>query len=113
MWSGSSQKLGLQINNNGNRSSCSPNCYKYVATAMGMANLLCICGRQIFWTPVTKKHNSTLGIDFLAHLLSRSESFLLLLSTTTMVFKGLMPTNVSFLGHLSPGTMGMGFLKGL
>ncbi len=56
VWSGSSQKLGLRINNNGSRSSCSPNCHKFVGAMVGITNLLCIYGRWIFWTPITRKH---------------------------------------------------------
>ncbi len=40
-------------------------------------------------------------------------SFLFMFSTTMMVLEGLMPTNASFLGHLSPRAMGVGFLKSL
>ncbi len=32
---------------------------------MGMTNLLHICGGWIFWTPITRKHGSTLGSCFL------------------------------------------------
>jgi hypothetical protein len=80
---------------------------------VAMANPLCVYGCQIFWTPITKKYGSTLGVDFLAQLLGRSKSFLLMLSTTMMVLKGSMPTNAGFLGDLSPRAMGVGFLKGL
>jgi hypothetical protein len=62
---------------------------------------------------VTRKYGSTLGTSFLTQLLGRSKSFLLLLSTTMMVLEGSMLANAGFLGHLSPGTIGVGFLKGL
>jgi hypothetical protein len=84
-----------------------------VGIATAMANPLRIYGCQMFWTFITKKYSSTLGVDFLTQLLGRSKSFLLMLSTTMMVLEGSMLTNVGFLGHLSPGAMGMGFLKGL
>jgi hypothetical protein len=103
MWSRISQKLGLWTDDNGSRSSHSPNRCKYVGAAMGMANLLRICGHWIFWTPITRKCGSTLGTCFLAQLLGGSGSFLLPLSTT----------NVGFLGHLSPRAMGTCFLRGL
>ncbi len=102
-WLGSSQKLGLWIDEyNGSRSSCSPNCRmrKSVGATVGMVNSLHVCGRWIFWTLATMKCGSTLGIGFLAQSSSRSESFLLLLSTTMMVLEGLMLANIGFLGHL-------------
>jgi hypothetical protein len=34
-------------------------------------------------------------------------------STTTIILEGSMPTNIGFLGHLSPRAMGAGFLRGL
>jgi hypothetical protein len=101
VWPRSSQKLGLQINNNGNRSSCSPNHRKFVGSTVGMTNLLRVYGRRNFWTPVTRKHGSTLGTSFLALSSGRRGSFLLPLSTTLMVLEGSMLANTSFLGHLS------------
>lgn len=81
---------------------------------MGMTTLLCIYGCQIFLTPISKKHGYwTLSTDFLAHSLGRSGNFLLSLFTTMMVIEGSMLANSSFLGHLSLGAMGVGFLKGL
>jgi hypothetical protein len=59
------------------------------------------------------KHSSTLGTSFLAQSLGRSKGFLLSLSTTTMVLDASMPINTSFLGHLSLGVLGAGFLSGL
>jgi hypothetical protein len=113
MWPGSTQKLGLRINNNGNRSSRSSNRRKFVGTLVGMTNLSCVCGRWIFWTLITRKHGSTLGTGFLAQSLGRRGSFLLLLSTTTMVLEGSMSANIGFLGHLSLGAMCVGFLRSL
>jgi len=113
MWPGSTQKLGLRINNNGNRSSRSSNHRKFVGAVVGMTNSLCVCGHWSFWTLVTRKHGSTLGISFLAWLSGRRGSFILLLSTTTMVLEGSMSANIGFLGHLSPGAMCAGFLRSL
>jgi hypothetical protein len=73
---------------------------KSVGATVGMVNSLHVCGRWIFWTLATMKCGSTLGIGFLAQSSSRSESFLLLLSTTMMVLEGLMLANIGFLGHL-------------
>jgi cytochrome b561 len=98
VWLGSSQKLGLRINDNGSKSSHSPNRHKSVGVVVGMANPLRVYGHRIFCTPVIKKHSSTLGAGFLTQSLSRSRSFLLLLSTIALVLEGLMPTNASFLG---------------
>jgi hypothetical protein len=96
MWLGSSQNLGLQINNYGIKSSYSP-------------NPLQVCGRinghEISWTPITKKCNNTLGVSIFCIVITRKQE----LSTTIVTkkkkvgfLKGLMPTNVGFLGHLSP-----------
>jgi hypothetical protein len=76
VWLGSSQKLGLQIYDNRSRSFCSPN-DKFVGAKVGTANLVCICGHQIFWTPIIKKGGSTLGACFLGQSSSKSRSFLL------------------------------------
>jgi len=65
MWLGSSQNLKLQINNNGSRSSFSPNHHKSVGVVVGMANPLHVYGHWIFWTPITRKYGSTLGASFL------------------------------------------------
>jgi hypothetical protein len=100
VWSRSSQKLGLRIDNNGSRSSCSPNHRKFGVAVVGMANLLRVCEHWIFWTPITMKCGSTLGTNFFTQLSSRSEGFLLPLSTTTMVLEGSMLANVGFLGDL-------------
>lgn len=113
MWLGSSQNLKLQINNNGSRSSFSPNHHKSVGVVVGMANPLHVYGHWIFWTPITRKYGSTLGASFLTQSLGKSMNFLLLLSTTMMVIEGSMPANAGFRGHLSLGTMGMGFFSSL
>jgi hypothetical protein len=39
---------------------------KFVGAVVGMTNPLRVYGRRIFWTPVTRKHGSTLGTSFLA-----------------------------------------------
>jgi len=84
-----------------------------VGAVVGMTNSLCVCGHWFFWTLVTRKHGSTLGIGFLEQSSSRRGSFILLLSTTTMVFEGSMSANIGFLGHLSPRAMCAGFLRSL
>ncbi len=60
VWPRFLQKLGLWFNDNGSRSSHSPNRCKF----MGTANSLYVGGCWIFWIPITRKHGSTLGAGF-------------------------------------------------
>jgi len=80
-------------------------CRKFVNAVVGTTNPLQVCGRsnghEISWTPITKQH---IGCWFFCIVIVRKQEFFTTIITKKKkvgFLKGLMPTNVGFLGHLS------------